>query len=118
MNKEITTSQVDASLGLNACKAYEAKDYNLAMKYLIEILDVEPDNWLARFYLAVCYQKTNQTFAAQRAFRFLYDKCTDEDLRKKAMYCMQQVTGQIQKPDSKDPPEFGRYNGLPGISTR
>src|SRR5258708_38394283 len=94
--RHITTSQVDASLGINACKAFETGDYPQALNYLLEILDVEPKNWLARFYLAVCYLKTNQLFAAQRAFRFLFDNCSDEDLKKQAMRAMHKVNAYLQ----------------------
>src|SRR5437870_2306191 len=93
--KAITTSQVDASLGLNACRAFENGDYKSAREALLIILDAEPNNWLARFYLAVCYQKTGQIFAAQRAFRYLYDNSGDEELKKKSQQCMLQLNAQL-----------------------
>lgn len=102
-------------MGLNACKAYEEGNFPQAMEYLLQILDMEPQNWLARFYLAVCYEKTGQAFAATRAFRFLYDNCKDDELRKKALFCMQRINGDIQKAAHEDAPEFGRYNGQPGV---
>lgn len=110
-----TTSQVDASLGVNACAAYAAGDFKKAQGLLLEILDIEPSNWLARFYLATCYMKTNQLYAAQRAFRQIYEKSTDAELRSKACSLMQRVSGEMIDGGDKKPVEFGRFLDAPGL---
>jgi cytochrome c-type biogenesis protein CcmH/NrfG len=112
--KHITTSQVDASLGLAACKAYADGDFKAAENFLIQILDSEPNNWLARYYLAVCYAKNKQIYAAQRAFRLLYDKSTDQDVRSKACLMLQRINSEIHEGVNKKPIEFGRFNEAPG----
>lgn len=112
---KVTTSQVDASLGVNACNAYAAGDYKKAQTLLLEILDMEPNNWLARFYLATCYAKTNQLFAAQRAFRHIYENTDDTDIRAKAVLMLQRVSGEIMEGGSKKPAEFGRFLEAPGL---
>lgn len=113
---KFTTSQVDATLGVNACNAYAAGDYKNAQKYLQEILDMEPNNWLARFYLATCYAKTDQLYAAQRAFRYIYEKSTDPELKSKAVMMLQRVTGHIEEGGGASKPlEFGRFLDAPGV---
>lgn len=115
LKRELTTSQVDPSLGLRACKAFSDGDYTAAQRLLIDILDVEPNNWLARFYLATCYAKTNQLLAAQRAFRHIFEKCTDQEIKSKACLMLQRVTGEIMEGGSKKPAEFGRFLDNPGV---
>lgn len=114
MDRQVTTSQVDASLGVNACKAYADGDYKKAAQLLLDILDVEASNWLARYYLAVCYQKTNQTFAAQRAAKLIADKCPDEEIKQKAAF-LAQATASTFHSQSEKPAEFGRYTDIPGV---
>jgi hypothetical protein len=113
-SKNLTTSQVDPSLGLRACNAYAGGDFRLAQSLLIEVLDVESNNWLARYYLAVCYYKTKQLMAALRAFRMLFDKCPDEEIKSKACLMLQRVNGEIIEGGNKRPVEFGRYCDAPG----
>jgi tetratricopeptide (TPR) repeat protein len=112
---KVTTSQVDASLGVNACQAFAAGDYKKAQTYLLEILDYEPNNWLARFYLATCYAKTNQLYAAQRAFRHIFDNTNDAEIRSKACLMLQRVSGEIMEAGSNKPSEFGRFLEAPGL---
>lgn len=116
VKRELTTSQVDASLGVNACKAFAEGDYKQAQVLLLEIVDMEPNNWLARFYLATCYAKTDQMFGAQRAFRYIFENCsTDEEIRQKAVLMLQRVSGEIMEGGSKKPQEFGRFLDAPGL---
>jgi len=110
-----TTSQVDASLGVNACAAYASGDFKKAQTLLLEILDMEPSNWLARFYLATCYMKTDQLYAAQRAFRQIYEKTNDPELKTKACSLMQRVSGEMIEGGEKKPSEFGRFLDAPGL---
>jgi Flp pilus assembly protein TadD len=116
-NKNLTTSQLDPSMGLQACKAYQEGDYKTAESLLVQILDSEPNNWLARYYLAVCLYKTKQMFTAQRAFRYLYDKCADAEIKSKACLMLQRVNGDLLEGGNKKPLEFGRYCDTPGART-
>jgi TolA-binding protein len=113
--KNLTTSQIDQSLGLNACKAYKSGDYRNAQSMLVDILDMEPNNWLARYYLAVCFSKTQQLAAAQRAFRMLFEKCPDAEIKSKACLMLQRVSGELTEGGNGRPAEFGRYAEAPGV---
>ena len=116
MNKiNITTTSIDISVGLNAFQCYQRGDYKQALVHLLEILDVEPQNWQARLYLAVCYTKTEQMHAAQRAFRFIYDNCKDGEFRSKALTALHAVNAQLAG-EQKLPEEFGRFQKQPGAA--
>lgn len=107
---EITfnTKIVDIAVALNALKLYRTKNYKDAISYLVEILDVEPRNWDARLMLSACYYKTKQYAAAQRAFRFLYDNCPEEDVRSRAREGLQATNALLEK-KVELPAEFGSY---------
>jgi len=106
MDLNITTSQLDASVAVKAHKLYKTGKYAEAIPVLLDILDIEPLNWHARLFLAVSYFKTGQVAAAQRAFRFVYEKCTDTELKQKACLALQSVNGQLQS-TKQIPAEFG-----------
>jgi tetratricopeptide (TPR) repeat protein len=108
MEFTLNTSNVDVTVALNALKYYKARDYKGAMKCLLEILDVEPNNWDARLMLAACYYKTSQYASAQRAFRFLMDRCPDADLKGAAVEGLQAATAKLEA-NATDPIEFGAY---------
>ncbi len=114
-NTRFTTTQADVSLGVNACAAYASGDFKKAQVFLLEILDIEPNNWLARFYLATCYMKTDQLYAAQRAFRMIYEKTNDAELKSKACSLMQRVSGEMIEGGPRKPTEFGRFLDAPGL---
>jgi len=106
----ITTTSIDVSVGVNAFQAYQKGDFKKAAEYLLDIIDREPQNWMARLYLGVCYSKTDQMFAAQRAFRYVYDNCQDKELKHKALTALHAVTAEIQGTSKKAPEEFGRFS--------
>jgi thioredoxin-like negative regulator of GroEL len=108
MDITFNTQIVDVSVALNALKLYKDGNYKEAINHLLSILDVEPRNWDARLMLSACYYKTNQLGSAQRAFRFLYENCTDTDTKRKALEGLQATTAKLQKPVDL-PPEFGSY---------
>lgn len=97
-----------------ATQAFNEGDYVRAEKLLIDVVDMEPDNWLARYYLAICYAKNKQVYAAQRAFRVLYDRSTDKEIRSKACSMLQRINSEIHEGPGKRPIEFGRYCDTPG----
>jgi thioredoxin-like negative regulator of GroEL len=111
----ITTTSIDISVGLNALQAYQKGDYKNALTHLLDILDIEPKNWQARLYLGVCYHKTNQLAAAQRAFRYMWDNCPEAELKQKACTALHAVNAQINGEQTKAPEEFGRYTQQAGL---
>lgn len=109
MDFTFNTQIVDVSVALNALKFYKAAQYQEATTCLLEILDVEPKNWDARLMLGACYFKTEQYGAAQRAFRFIYEKCPESAVKAKAIEGMQAATSKLQVPNQNLPLEFGGY---------
>jgi thioredoxin-like negative regulator of GroEL len=109
MQITITTTQLDASVALKAYKSFKDADYQTASSRLLEILDVEPQNWQARLMLAVCYHKMGQQFASERALRFVYNGCPDSDLKQKACLALQSLAAHVDSVKLK-PVEFGRFN--------
>ena len=120
MKLTVNTDQVDATLALKAYNLYKGGLFGEATQALQEILDVEPRNWQARLFLAVCFSKTDQPGSAQRSLRFVYDNCTDANLRKKAFSALQLVNAALEVNSSSTPPEFEsvmeRMSKLPATS--
>ncbi len=109
MEFTVNTTFLDANSALQAYRDYKQGKYNEAIAGLIPILDAEPRNWQARLFLGVCYYKTGQKFGALRAFRFVYDNCTDTQLKQKACMALQSVKAEVEiaANDAKFP--FSRY---------
>jgi thioredoxin-like negative regulator of GroEL len=97
MDLNIKTEQIDASVALVAHRLYKEGQYREAIPVLQDILDMEPLNWQCRLFLAACYFKTAQPMAAERALRFVYEKCPDESLKQKACFAMQAVNAATAK---------------------
>jgi tetratricopeptide (TPR) repeat protein len=110
MDLQFTTTQVDATVALNAYKLYKSGDYAQAILVLIEILDTEPTNWHGRLYLGASYFKTGQTMAAARALRYVYEKTPDLLLKQKACLALQVVNATINEKTNRLSPEFGEYD--------
>jgi hypothetical protein len=111
MQISINTTQFESTIALSAYHSYKAGDFDLATQSLLQVLDVEPRNWLARLMLAVCYHKTEKDFAAERALRFVYQNCPDEALKQRACLALQTLAANIQAAKRK-PVEFGRFNSV------
>lgn len=99
----LNTTQIDTTVAMKAYNLYKSANYSEAMPALQEILDMEPTNWQARLFLGACFFKTGQPMAAERAFRFVYEKCSDEVLKQKACFAMQVVKNET----GKQAAEFG-----------
>ncbi len=108
MNITFNTQIVDVSVALKALDLYRNREYKQAISTLVEILDTEPNNWQARLMLAVCYYKTDQFPTAHRTFRYIYEKCQQIDLKRKAFEAMQ--ASNLKMLAHVDvPAEFGCY---------
>lgn len=103
----ISTSNLDISKCVAAVEAYQKGRYGEAIELLLVIIDDEPKNWDARFYLAISYNNTGQRFAAQRALQFIADHCPSEELKKKACNALisirMEIAGQKPAASSGDP---------------
>ena len=106
MQLYITTTQIDTTLALKAYRLYKAAQYNDAIPVLQEILDVEHKNWQARLFLAACFFQTGQMITAERAFTYVYESCTDVELRRTANLALQTLRATRTK-EVDIPPEFG-----------
>lgn len=97
MELTFNTQSVDVSVALKALNLYRAGEFQEAIGSLAEVVDAEPQNWQARLMMAVCYYKTNQNFAAQRGFRFIYDNSTDPESKKQALAGLHATNAKINK---------------------
>jgi hypothetical protein len=107
MDLNFTTSSVDAKVVVEAYGLYKEAKFREAIPVLHAILDVEPNNWQARLFLAVCQFETAQPAAAQRAFRHIYDNCPDAGVKQRACLALQFVNSELQRKTSAVPLEFG-----------
>ncbi len=107
MDLSIRTSEVDVAVALQAHGHYKAGHYKEAIPLLQNILDLEPNNWQARLFLAASFFKTGLPMASQRAFRYVFQSCPDEGLRQKACLGFQFVNASICSEQTPLPAEFG-----------
>ncbi len=106
MDLAITTTQIDASVAMQAYRLYKDGKYSEAIPVLQQILDFEPRNWHARLFLSASYFKTNQPMAAERGFRAVFENCPEEELKQKACFALQSVAAATAK-IIQVPAEFG-----------
>lgn len=76
--------------------AYKSKEFKSALEKLQRVLDVEPQNWRAKLYLAMSYYHSGEIFTAYRHFLFLRDNCTDSEIRGKAESALAAMSSQMQ----------------------
>lgn len=107
MDLQITTTQLDVSVALNAYRLYKAGEHSQAIPVLQDILDAEPNNHQARLFLGSCFFKSGQNFASQGAFRYVFQNAADPDIRQKACLALQIVNSALQRKTSEIPLEFG-----------
>jgi hypothetical protein len=109
MNLTFNTQIVDVSVALKALQHYRQGEFQQAISVLLDVLDNEPLNWQARLMLAVCYYKTNQFLASQRAFRLIYEQANDLEIRKKGLEGLQATKAKLEKKMLLECPEFNSY---------
>ena len=117
MNLTFNTNNTDSSIVVKALQQYRSGAFEQAVKSLVDILDSEPNNWQARLMLAVCYYRTNQLFAAERAFRSVYEQADDKETRQKGLEGLQSTKAKMQMNMVGCPDEFRSHfeRGLPQV---
>jgi hypothetical protein len=110
VNLTFNTQNVSASVALKALQHYRAHEFQQAINSLLDVLDSEPDNWQARLMLAVCYYKTTQLLAAERAFRAVYEKATTPEMREMGCEGLRATRAKLERKSIDCPPEFGEYS--------
>lgn len=63
---------------------YRAGQFPEAETLLKNGLDLEPNNWQMRFYLAMTYSRQEKHRQAKQEFMSIRDLCPDAELRKRA----------------------------------
>jgi len=67
-----------------AVLAYRNGRYQDAIDLILQLLQTEKTDWLAWFYLAMCYGKMGNMQNAYKIFGVIQADCPDESLRHKA----------------------------------
>lgn len=104
------TQNVNISVALKALEAYRAGKYTEAIAGLVEVLDMEPQNWDARLMLGASYYKSGQYFAAQCAFRLVCERAPEQDIRIKGREGLLAASARTGK-GLQIPEEFGTCAG-------
>jgi tetratricopeptide (TPR) repeat protein len=61
-----------------ALLAFRNAKYREAIELLLQVTDREPNNWMARLYLGLSYQRLGRIADAHRLFMRLRYECTDQ----------------------------------------
>jgi hypothetical protein len=64
--------------------AYRNRDFARAIEFLQTAVDMQPDLWEAKLYVAMCHYKTGMVYLAANSFRHIRDNCPDAEIRGKA----------------------------------
>jgi cytochrome c-type biogenesis protein CcmH/NrfG len=67
-----------------AILAYRNNRFRDAIELLVQVIDEEPSNWMARMYLGMSYEKAGRAIDAHRLFKRLSGECPDDHIRAKA----------------------------------
>ena len=67
-----------------ALLAFRHGRYADAVELLVQVVDAEPNNWLAKLYLATAYGKDGRYSDSQRLFKRMAADCPDAHLKAKA----------------------------------
>ncbi|HEY9791215.1 MAG TPA: tetratricopeptide repeat protein [Candidatus Obscuribacterales bacterium] len=85
-----------------AILAYRNNRYRDAIELLLQVTDTEGDNWLARLYLGMSYQKTGRVADAARLFKRMVTDCPDQHIRSKAENALPLVEAEMRRRFQKD----------------
>lgn len=64
--------------------AYKSGDFETAIELLQSTTASDPNNWNAKFYLAMCLTRVNRFKEAKFHFASIRDVCPDAELRQRA----------------------------------
>lgn len=78
------TGLIERSAVTDGYKLYKEGAFRDAIPKMQCVLDMEPNNWLARLILGACFARSGQQYAADCAFRHIMDNCKDEEIRERA----------------------------------
>lgn len=98
-----TTLRLDATLAISAHNLYKEGRFREAITPLQDVLDYEPQNGYARLLLGVCFFKTGNAYAAERAFNAVKLNTRDQELRDKAIRALDALNFHLNMPR----PEYG-----------
>lgn len=79
-----------ASAGINA---YQNGDYDVAIKYLTQLLDNDPGLWTCRLYLAMSYQSSGSIGKARSELDTICQWTTDQTIKRKALSALRALNG-------------------------
>jgi cytochrome c-type biogenesis protein CcmH/NrfG len=85
-----------------AILAYRNERFRDAIELLLQVTDSEQDNWMARLYLGMCYQKTGRIADAARLFKRMQTDCPDAHIRQKAENALPLVEAEMRRRFQKD----------------
>lgn len=77
--------------------AYRNGNYRDAIELLLQVTDIEHDNWLARLYLGCAYQKLARPADAHRLLTKLAMDCPDKDILAKVKGALPVLEAEMQK---------------------
>jgi hypothetical protein len=85
-----------------AVLAYRNGNYHDSLNLMLQVTDTEPNDWLARLYVGMIYQKLGRIPDSQRCLKRLVTECNDAHIKEKATGCLQAVESLMQSKFSKE----------------
>lgn len=97
---------------------YRAGEFEQAIAAFSEIIDVLPDEWNSRLYLAMALYKVGQRHEAAEQIQFIKNRCPDPEIRAKADSSGRLITVEINKPAPTAPASSRPVNPTPAESSQ
>jgi cytochrome c-type biogenesis protein CcmH/NrfG len=85
-----------------AILAYRNGRYRDAIELLLQVASTDPDNWLAKLYLAMAYEKSGRTSDAYRMYKVVSAGSPDKELRATADNALPQIEAEMRLMFQKD----------------
>ncbi len=86
-----------------AILAYRNGRYRDAIELLLQETDTPGDNWMARLYLGMSYEKVGRVADAHRLFKRMVTDCPDQHIRSKAENALPLVEAEMRRRFQKEP---------------
>jgi len=86
-----------------AILAFRNARYRDALELLLQVTDSEPDNWMARLYLGMTYEKAGRVVDAHRLLKRMSETCPDTHLRNKAENALPLIEAEMRRRFQKEP---------------